>query len=101
MTREKIIKTLENLVENIKVDACEAETYRKAIEEAYSDVPIGLRIRNIRIARGYKVKDLAKMAYTTRDQISKYESGERVPGISKLKDLCKALEISASDLLGF
>ncbi len=67
----------------------------------YSDLMFADRLRAVRKARGMKQRDLAVKAGVTANQISEYERGVRTPGTAILEWICKALNVSASDLLGF
>lgn len=62
---------------------------------------LGDKIRVIRRARGLTQEQLANKIGIQRIQISWYETGKIHPSINTLEWICKALNIKASDLLGF
>ncbi|WP_264723583.1 WO male-killing family protein Wmk [Wolbachia endosymbiont (group A) of Cheilosia soror] len=59
---------------------------------------IGQEVRNLRLAKGYTQKDLAKKIGTTYQVILQYEKGTRRISIKKLYELAEALSTTARDL---
>ena len=70
-------------------------------DEDFSELTLGNRLRAIRVARGLKQKELARMVGLMPNYISCYERGINLPNITTLEWICKALGVSASDILGF
>lgn len=61
---------------------------------------IGLRLKQLREARGLTQEKLGALADVTGGYISQIERGEKVnPGIKTLEKLAKALGVSIHDLL--
>lgn len=56
-------------------------------------------LKNAREAKGYKQDELAKMIFTTRQSISNWENGKRVPTLENVNRLSEILEISMDDLI--
>ena len=69
--------------------------------EDYSELLFGHRLRAIREARGLSQKDLSNKIGVTPNYVSNYERNINVPNIQTLEWICKALGVSATDLLGF
>lgn len=69
--------------------------------EDYSELRFGDRMRAIREARGISQKDLSNKIGVTPNYVSDYERNIHIPNIQMLEWICKALGVSASDLLGF
>lgn len=69
--------------------------------EDYSDLTFGDRLKAIREARGYTKKQLSKISGVHSNLIAEYENGTRLPNVANFEWLCKALKVSAMDLLGF
>jgi len=61
---------------------------------------IGLRLRDIRVSKGLKQKDVADMLNCAATTVTNWEKGTIKPPLDMLSRLCEALEISALDLLG-
>ena len=61
----------------------------------------GQRLRRIRKAQKLTQKELAKKAGINNMSISYYERDIEFPKISSLEWLCKALGVTATELLGF
>lgn len=59
------------------------------------------RLRKIRKSKGLTQKQLAEKIGIELPIISWYETGKHSPRIEYLEWLCKALEVSSKDLLGF
>lgn len=64
------------------------------------DVAVGDRIRNRRRHLGFSQGDLAKACGITFQQIQKYERGANRVSASRLMQLAKILQTTATELLG-
>lgn len=69
--------------------------------EDYSELLFGHKLKAIREARGISQKDLSNKIGVTPNYVSNYERNLNVPSIQTLEWICKALGVSATDLLGF
>lgn len=58
------------------------------------------RLQQTREDRDLSQSDIASILKTTKQQISKYETGYQTMTVPKLKTLCLALNVSADYLLG-
>lgn len=58
------------------------------------------RLRQLREDKDLSQADLAAILGTTRQQISKYETGQQEMTVGKLVAICRALNVSADYLLG-
>jgi transcriptional regulator with XRE-family HTH domain len=58
------------------------------------------RLKAMREAKGWRAVDLARAALTTEGQVSRYESGGRVPSADIVAKIATALEMSADFFLG-
>lgn len=61
----------------------------------------GQRLKRIRKEKGFKQYQLAEKAGITPQALCDYEKEEYCPSLASLEWLCKALGVSASELLGF
>lgn len=61
----------------------------------------GQRLRRIRKEQKLTQKEFAKKVGITHNHISEYECDKVEPSISRLEWLCKALGVTATELLGF
>ena len=61
---------------------------------------IGSRIRKYREERGISRTELAQTLGVTLSCISNWELGQNDPAADHLRDLCRALKVSPSELLG-
>ena len=61
----------------------------------------GKRLKAAREEKGLSQLKLAMMAGINQPQVGWYERGEHQPTITTLEWLCGALDMTASDLLGF
>ena len=59
------------------------------------------RLRTIRKSKNLTQTQLGETVGINKDLISHYENGIHSPSIVTLEWLCKALNVSASELLGF
>lgn len=69
--------------------------------EGYSDLTFGDKLKAVRKARGLTRKALADRAGIGVSSIVFYENQGVLPNVSTLELICKALSVSAFDLLGF
>ena len=60
---------------------------------------IHMNLRNIRMKKGYTQDELAKICKLKQSRISRYEVGNREPGIETLKKLASALDVTVDELL--
>lgn len=60
----------------------------------------GENLRKLRKERKLSMDALAEKAGTSKQVLSRYENGERVPKISMVKNLADALGVSVSELSG-
>lgn len=58
------------------------------------------RIRELRLARNYRLQDVANALNVTIRAISNYEQGIRQPSFEQLVSLCDFFDVSADYLLG-
>lgn len=65
----------------------------------YEKKLIGQKIKIIRKRKGLLQEDLANLIGLKVGTISKYEQGDRTPGINQLIDIAEALECNVNDLL--
>lgn len=61
----------------------------------------GYRLAKMRVSRGLSQANLSKLTTINEQQLWKYEYNKVNPSMSSLKLLCKALDTTASNLLGF
>ena len=60
---------------------------------------IGIRIRKYRDLRGLSQKELADLIGVSNSRVSNWEQGINRPNADIISDLCKALDVSPSELL--
>ena len=60
---------------------------------------LGARIRKYRESQGVSQKELAKMIRVSNSRISNWEQGINRPDVDILADICRALNVSPSELL--
>lgn len=65
-----------------------------------SEQPLGERIAALRAEKGLSQSALARLVNTSQSAISQIESGERNPSFETIRQLAKALEVSAAHLVG-
>ena len=58
------------------------------------------RIKQLRIERGLKLKEVAEYLNVTIRTISRYEDGTREPSVDSIKKYCRLFDVSADYLLG-
>ncbi|MFO7986574.1 MAG: helix-turn-helix transcriptional regulator [Desulfatiglandaceae bacterium] len=61
---------------------------------------IGQRVKALRKQRGLTQVKLAEMAGLKRPNISRLEAGAHVPGILRIEQLARALQVDVVDLIG-
>lgn len=61
----------------------------------------GERLRALRKERGYRQGELAELTGIDQNNISQYEHDKFQPTLSRLEWLCIALDVTATELLGF
>lgn len=66
----------------------------------FDTMKIAKRIKEARIARNMTQMNLADAMGVSYQAVSNWERGNSMPDISKLEDLCNALDLSVSELLG-
>lgn len=60
---------------------------------------IGIRIRKYRELRGLSQKELADLIGVSNSRVSNWEQGINRPNADIISDLCRALDVSPSELL--
>ena len=60
----------------------------------------GEKLKDLRMERGWTLKETALRVGLTRNAIANYEANIRQPSLETLKALCKLFEVSADYLLG-
>ena len=58
------------------------------------------RIKELRIERGLKLKEVAEYMNVTIRAISRYEDGTREPSVEMIVKFCKLYNVTADYLLG-
>lgn len=61
---------------------------------------LSTRLKELRIERGLKLREVAEYLNVTIRAISRYETGEREPSVEQIIKYCKLYEVSADYLLG-
>lgn len=61
----------------------------------------GQRLKRIRKDKGYKQYQLAEAVGITPHMLCEYEKGRYHPSLMTLEWLCKALGVTATELVGF
>ncbi|MBO5046748.1 MAG: helix-turn-helix transcriptional regulator [Clostridia bacterium] len=61
---------------------------------------MNIRLKELRLERGLKLKDVAEKLHVTIRTISRYEDGSREPSVDFIIRFCKLYEVSADYLLG-
>ena len=61
---------------------------------------MGERLKQLRLERNLRLKDVAAAVGVTLNAISMYEAGLREPSYDILKKLCILLEVTADYLIG-
>ena len=60
---------------------------------------LGEKITHLRVVNNMSQEELAKALNVTRQSISKWESGETLPQIDKVMEICDLFKVSADELL--
>ena len=60
---------------------------------------LGVKIKNYRITRGMTQKEFADLLFIVPQTVSKWERGSSYPDVFKLREVCKVLGVSISELL--
>ena len=66
-----------------------------------TNIPFSLRLQIIRKNKRMTQEELATKAGLSQIQISNYETDRHTPSLTKLKTLCKILDVTATELLGY
>ena len=61
---------------------------------------MGTRLKELRLEKGLRLKDVADAMGLTLRAICNYEAGTREPSIDILKKLCDFFDVSADYLIG-
>lgn len=61
---------------------------------------LGEKIRDLRKSRGFSGTELADECGVSQKDVSKWENNKATPSVESLIKICKALNISADELLG-
>jgi transcriptional regulator with XRE-family HTH domain len=61
----------------------------------------GERLKALREEKGYKQYELAAKIGISKDVVCRYEKDQVQPTLSRIEWLCTALEVTATELLGF
>ena len=69
-------------------------------EEPYNET-FGQRLKRIRREKAVSQTELEKMSGISKQAICNYECDKIEPSASRLEWLCKALDVTATELLGF
>ena len=68
-------------------------------ETAVGPKDLGIKIRNYRITRGMTQKEFADLLFIVPQTVSKWERGASYPDVFKLRELCRVLGVSISEML--
>ena len=60
-----------------------------------------LKLKEIRIKKGFKQQDIAKILDITESAVSRYENGNRKLDHDQVIKLCLELDVTPDELLGF
>ena len=74
------------------------DTEAVTVDLAY--VTFGDRLRAIRKERGMSQDEFAKLLGTSKQVLSRYEIGQRIPKITQVQEYAKKLNVSADYLMG-
>lgn len=69
--------------------------------EDFSGLTFGDKLRAVREAKGLSQKELSERIGVTPNYISNYERNINQPNLQMLEWICKALDITTTELLGF
>jgi len=76
------------------------ESFPEMMDEVVDPMKFGKRLREIRKERGETQDEFSALIGTTKQVLSRYESGQRIPKISQAEKYAKALNVSVDYLLG-
>ena len=62
------------------------------------ELKFGLTLKKARMKAGLTQKELADKLYMTQQGVNKWESGERLPRLDRLKDLADILDIDPYEI---
>ena len=68
--------------------------------ENVSKIPLGTRVRQLRMKKGWSLTELAEQAGISRSYLAQIELGESFPTQAKIMQLANALGALPSELLG-
>jgi transcriptional regulator with XRE-family HTH domain len=68
-------------------------------EKTMDKISIGKKIREKRLEKDWNQEELAERSYISADYIGKIERGERLPSLSVLIQIIKALSVPPEDIL--
>jgi len=60
-----------------------------------------VRLRQIRLERGFTIEEVARKAHLTNSSVSRHELGETEPKSGALARYCRALNVTPNELLGW
>ena len=60
---------------------------------------IGIKIKNYRITRGLTQQEFAELLFIVPQTVSKWERGASYPDVFKLREICRVLGVSISEML--
>ncbi len=66
-----------------------------------TETRFGLRLRHLRLERGYSQEKLAELAGLSTDSISNLERGQNVPGLDTVEALRAAFALPIGDFLDY
>ncbi len=70
-------------------------------EEVWAGIGFGERVRRLREAHGLSQGDLAEGVGCHRNEVGSWERGVYVPTLGMLESLCRALDVTPNELLGW
>jgi DNA-binding XRE family transcriptional regulator len=85
-----------------KVRNCKSIEFNGGRKMNYPDTrEFSRRLHNIRRSKNLKQHELAELMEINACQVSGYETGKWEPGLFTIGKFCAALDVTASELLGF
>ena len=60
---------------------------------------VGLRIKQIRLNKGYTLEAFGKLFNTSKSNVLRWEQGLALPNKGRLADICKISDITVNELL--
>lgn len=58
------------------------------------------QLKKLRLRKGFSQLDLALRLSTSQDQVSKWETGARIPQMASIMMLCLVLDCTSDELIG-